>query len=224
MGIGPYVRRAFGPFEKPLTDAYRTMLVDLDALAERLSVTAPARRILEVGCGEGLFTQRLAERYPDAEVFGIDITPRVGRLFSGDAGRVHFLDQAIADFSRTHAQAFDLVVVCDVLHHVPWELHGSFLAAIKPTIRPGGCLAVKDWEPWPSFSHLLCYLSCRYITGDRVRYPTAADLHALLNERFPEAAVLDEFRLRPSKHNLAVVLQTPGDDRRQHGHGRQPAF
>jgi hypothetical protein len=74
------------------------------------------------------------------------------------------------------------------------------------------------------FSHLLCYLSCRYITGDRVRYPTAADLHALLNERFPEAAVLDEFRLRPSKHNLAVVLQTPGDDRRQHGHGRQPAF
>lgn len=209
MGIGPYVRRAFGPFEKPLTDAYRTMLVDLDALAEKLKAALPARRILEVGCGEGLFTERLAARYPDAEVCGIDITPRVGRLFSGDVSRVTFRHEAIADFARAREQAFDLVVVCDVLHHVPWEEHRSFLAAIKPTLRPGGCLVVKDWEPWPSFSHLLCYFSCRYITGDRVRYPTAADLHALLNEGFSEGMVVDEFRLPPSKHNLAVVLQTP---------------
>lgn len=184
------------------------MLVDLDALAEKLRAAMPARRILEVGCGEGLLTERLAAQYPHAEVFGIDITPRVGRLFSGDSSRVTFRHEAITGFARTHRRAFDLVVICDVLHHVPWSEHRTFLEAIKLTIEPGGCLVVKDWEPWPSFSHMLCYFSCRYITGDRVRYPTAADLHALLGECFAEGTVVDEFRLPPSKHNLGLVLQT----------------
>ena len=44
------------------------------------------RRILEVGCGEGAVSERLAALYPNAEITAIDITPNVGRLYAGRLG------------------------------------------------------------------------------------------------------------------------------------------
>ena len=36
------------------------------------------RRILDLGCGTGIVTMQLAERFPDAEVIGIDLSRGAG--------------------------------------------------------------------------------------------------------------------------------------------------
>jgi len=46
-----------------------------DRLLAELALLSPPRRILDVGCGTGVLSRALAERFPSAEVWGIDIAP-----------------------------------------------------------------------------------------------------------------------------------------------------
>src|ERR1700737_3902722 len=66
MRPGPLIRRSFGPYERVITEAYRRVFTKLDDFIGLVLVWVPqARRILEVGCGEGAITERLVEAYPD---------------------------------------------------------------------------------------------------------------------------------------------------------------
>ena len=77
--------------------------------------------------------------YPSARVTGIDITPRAGRLCRRDPHRVRFATATAAEFAAAHPGRFDLVLVCDVLHHIPWDAHTEFLRAAGRLLRPVGC-------------------------------------------------------------------------------------
>jgi 2-polyprenyl-6-hydroxyphenyl methylase/3-demethylubiquinone-9 3-methyltransferase len=71
----------------------------------------------------------------------------VGRLFRGDRDRVLFLRKSVQDTARDEPASFELVIVCDVLHHVALLEREQFLAAIDHAMAPGGSLAFKDWAP-----------------------------------------------------------------------------
>ena len=75
------------------------------------------------------------------------------------------MQQTVQDFATEHPASFDLVVICDVLHHLAWERHAEFLATSVRTLRPGGGLVLKDWEKTSSLVYLLAYLSDRYLTA-----------------------------------------------------------
>ena len=50
MCPGPLLKRLFGPYEHELTEAYRTIFVNLDDFADRPRVWVPQTcRILEMG-------------------------------------------------------------------------------------------------------------------------------------------------------------------------------
>lgn len=72
--------------------------------------------VVEVGAGEGVVTQRLAARFPDARVIGLDLPEAEfaphwaeldGPMLFGDATRLPFDDRSV-----------DLVVGLEVLEHV----------------------------------------------------------------------------------------------------------
>lgn len=209
MAVGPRIRAQFGRWEVPVTNLYRACFFDLDSLVRRVRAWAPASRILEIGCGEGALTDRLSTAYPDAHITGIDVTPRVGRLYQGDRARVTFLEATIQDFARSHESAFDLVVLCDVLHHVPWEMHRELLAAAKKTLKAGGRLVLKEWEKGRNPIHVLAYLSDRYLTGDRVRFGTADYFRPLVHEIVGAESIEQEFRVLPWRNNLVFFARLP---------------
>jgi 2-polyprenyl-6-hydroxyphenyl methylase/3-demethylubiquinone-9 3-methyltransferase len=208
MGIGPVIRGLFGPYERRISDVYRSLYLDIGALAERLHQWIPvAKKILEVGCGEGAVTERLHSTYPDAHITGIDVTPRVGRLYRGSMDRVRFIQCTVQDIAAAEPGQYDLVALCDVLHHVPIALRQGLLDAIRTTLAPRGIFIFKDWEPSLRPIHWLCYASDRWLTGDRVSYMTRTEMRDRLARSFGERAVAAEARVAPWRNNLVILVR-----------------
>jgi ubiquinone/menaquinone biosynthesis C-methylase UbiE len=210
MALGPTIRRLFGPFERDIANVYRDIFIDLSDWVEAIGLWAPhPDRILEVGCGEGAMTDRLCARYPDAEITAIDVTPRLGRLFRGDRRRVEFIQARAEEIAETRPSAFDLVILSDVLHHVPAPARDSLLEAIRRSMAPSGVFAFKEWVRDNTLIHWACEASDRYLTGDSVSYLSASEVERLLGSHFGDGALVHERRIRPWTNNMAIRVQLP---------------
>lgn len=212
MGIGAAVRRAAGPLEPFLSDAYRAFFFDVDGFASRLGeldAHGPIREVVEVGAGEGALVSRLVLRLPKAHLIGIDTTARVGRQFSGHWSRVEFLQVTAQVLASQRPKAADLVVLCDVLHHVqPRDLR-DVLASAAALLKPGGRLVVKEWLRQPSPVYWLGWASDRFITGDRVTYRGRESWLQVISDAAPQLELVQEWRLAPWSCNHAFVMQAP---------------
>jgi len=208
MPPGPLIRRLFGPYERGIAESYRRIFVDLDKLAALMSAWVPqAQKILEVGCGEGAMTERIARIYPTAAVTAIDISPNVGRLFRGATSSVTFSQQTVEDVACREPASFDLVVLADVIHHVPADARGSLLCAIDQALAPNGSLIFKDWVVSTSPIHWLCAMSERYVTGDDVSYCTMGDIDALLTDIFGPGTIRKTNMIPPWRNNVVVLVR-----------------
>lgn len=208
MPIGPVIRRAFGPLEPWVTAAYRAIYVDLDDYVEAVHAWVPqAREILEVGCGEGAVTERLVAAYPKARITAIDITPRLGRLYRDPSDRVRFRQCTVQETAAQQSGNFDLVMIADVMHHVPDGLRKDLLDASRACLAVGGSLIFKEWERTRTPIHWMCHASDRWLTGDRVSYLSRDEGRALLAQTFDEAALVDEHRVAPWRNNLMTLVR-----------------
>jgi 2-polyprenyl-3-methyl-5-hydroxy-6-metoxy-1,4-benzoquinol methylase len=208
MKMGPFIRGMFGRYEPQISEAYRSIYINIDAFVALVRQWKPnAKRILEVGCGEGAVTQRLNAAYPDAKITAIDITPRVGRLYRGSPDGVRFIKCAVQEIAAAESRQYDLVVLSDVLHHVPLELRQGLLDAIRTTLAPQGTLVFKDWQRNFAPIHWLCYASDRWLTGDRISYMTREEMRERLARSFGEGALIAEARVGPWWNNLATLVR-----------------
>jgi len=208
MSLGPFVRGLFGPHERRVAEAYRSIFIDIDAFVALVHRWAPAAaRILEVGCGEGAVTTRLAKAYPAAQITAIDITPRVGRLYEGRRDSVEFKCAAVQTIAASSPAGFDLVILSDVLHHVPSDLRQGLIDSIRTALAPGGSFVFKDWERNFTPIHWLGYAADRWVTGDRISYLSRGQILARLAASFGQASLAAEERVGPWRNNLAVLVR-----------------
>lgn len=208
MKPGPFIRRLFGPYERQISDAYRSIYIDMDALVALVRRWIPdAVRILEVGCGEGAMTSRLANAYPNARITAIDVTPRAGRLYQGRRDRVEFLHSDVQTVAMAEPAAFDLVILSDVLHHVPTDLRQSLLESIKAALAPGGSFVFKDWERNLAPIHWCSYAADRWMTGDRISYLSREQMRNCLTTTFGHSSLVAEERVRPWCNNIATLVR-----------------
>jgi 2-polyprenyl-6-hydroxyphenyl methylase/3-demethylubiquinone-9 3-methyltransferase len=210
MSIGATVRRMFGRHERLVADLWRSAFIDLDDFFDRVRAWVPApRRILEIGCGEGAGTERLAAIYPAASILAIDIAANLGRLYRGRTNKVTFRQIPISDVAKTDEGAFDLVVMCDVLHHIPVDMRSEIITAARTLLAPGGSFVCKDWARTPTPIHWLGYAADRWLTGDRISYPTRSEAEALFSRIFGASAVHGRATISPWRNNFALLLR-PG--------------
>jgi SAM-dependent methyltransferase len=114
-------------------DRYDSFLVSL--------VPNDARSVLEVGCGLGRLTLKLA--IANREITGVDLSPEMiarARKDGRGAEQVRFL---CADFLQRDftAQQFDCVISAATLHHMPENLAVPRMIEL---LRPGGRLVIHD--------------------------------------------------------------------------------
>ena len=209
MSIGGAIRRLFGPYERQISERYRSIYLDVDAYVSSLRAWVPdPRRVLEVGCGEGAVSERLAALYPNAEIAAIDVTPNVGRLYAGPPDRVRFAEMTVEAFAAREQGKFDLIVLADVIHHVPpGAARQSILETIKRLLAADGHLAFKEWERTGTPIHWLGYLSDRWITGDRISYLSGEEIRAHLRDTFGSGSIRAEARVPPWRNNISLLVR-----------------
>jgi SAM-dependent methyltransferase len=118
-------------------------------LAARAPVPEDGRlkRILEVGCSDGRTTMALKERFPDAEVWGIDVGgPMVRYAHHRAAGMgldVHFA-QRLAEDTKFPDGHFDLVVTNLIFHEASAAATRKIVPEIYRIMRKGAVWHLTD--------------------------------------------------------------------------------
>jgi SAM-dependent methyltransferase len=117
-------------------------------------------RILEVGCTIGRITIALKERFPDAEVWGIDAggpMVRYAHMRAVDLGVDVNFAQRLAEDTKFEDGYFDIVMSYILHHEMPAEISKQTVKEIHRILRPGGVYFPIDFytgenKPSPSAS------------------------------------------------------------------------
>ena len=108
-----------------------------DDLAALIRVR-PGLTALDLGCGTGELTRRLAERLPESRVTGMDSSPEMLEKACTQARQgLEFIPGRVEDV----AGSWDLVFSHAVLHWV--DDHATLIPRLVSFVRPGGQLAVQ---------------------------------------------------------------------------------
>jgi len=137
------------------------------------------KRALDVGCGKGRFARIFKERYPEAEIWGLDISeemlkhaPEGVRTRAGSMTALPFedgwFDAAYATESLEHAVEIDVAVgeICRVVKA------GGRIAIIDKNAEHFGKLKTPEWERWFDRRQLerLLERSCREVRSQFISY------------------------------------------------------
>lgn len=108
------------------------------------------RRIVDLGCGFGKSTWPLKQMYPEAEVIGIDLAAPCLRLAHAKTEalglEVHYRQADVTRETGIEAGSCDLVTATMLVHEMPQPALQGFFAEAARLLRPGGRLAVLDFQ------------------------------------------------------------------------------
>ena len=116
------------------------------------------KRILDLGCATGRLTFAMKERFPQAEVWGIDVggpMVRYAHMRAVDLGLECHFAQRLAEDNKFPDNHFDLVVSYIMFHEMPQEVTQQVIRETYRVLRPGGAFFPVDFktgkqEPKPS--------------------------------------------------------------------------
>jgi cyclopropane fatty-acyl-phospholipid synthase-like methyltransferase len=147
----------------------------------------PTHSVLEIGCGVGTVTQLLAaEVRHGGSVLGVDLSPKSieaarERLAAFPHARVETGDAIEMDVGGP----FDVVVLPDVIEHIPLELHSRLFARVASWLVPDGFALLH----YPNPHHLDWYHKHDPQALQFIDQPIHANV--LLSNAYPHGLYLD---------------------------------
>jgi 2-polyprenyl-3-methyl-5-hydroxy-6-metoxy-1,4-benzoquinol methylase len=127
-------------------------------------------RILDVGCGFGLFAAYFGQTQPRRSIVGVDPNERRIGLARRVAERLGLQRHSfvVGDVRDAPIDGpFDAAYVLDVMHHLPAEDQVRVLERLRDLLVPGGMLLVKDITTEPRFGLLFTEALDRLMVGWR---------------------------------------------------------
>ena len=132
------------------------------ALIGRIKMVAGDRpiKVLDVGCGTGVFAERIRRAIPSARVWGVDLVSDM--LIQGaERWQRHEADvqpvQGDSERLPFAEGAFDFVTCANSFHHYPHQ--DRAVAEMHRVLKPGGRLMIVDGyrdAPWGWFIYDVC--------------------------------------------------------------------
>ena len=122
---------------------------EVEQVVESLNAFRPAGEVLELACGTGLWTVRLAEAA--THLTAVDASQEVLALNRDrvKTNRVKYIQANLFDWEPP-AQAFDVVFFSFWLSHVPPDRFESFWQKVRRALRPSGRFFFIDSQREPT--------------------------------------------------------------------------
>ena len=131
---GIRLKQSWRPYLAPLTGA--------------LQAVPPGARIMDIGCGGGLFLLVLAACDRIATGFGFDLSRddiKAAQQATQNSGLDAVLRFEVRDAAAGIPEgAWPVVSLIDVLHHVPNRQQRSLICSIAQHVSPGGRLIIRE--------------------------------------------------------------------------------
>lgn len=111
------------------------------------SVAVHPQKILDLGCGTGSMTLKLKQAFPQAEVFGLDLSPYMLVMADYKAQQTGLEIRWLhgkAEKTQFRDEEFDLVTACLLFHETPPTITTDILAEAFRILKPGGQFLMLD--------------------------------------------------------------------------------
>jgi trans-aconitate 2-methyltransferase len=112
-----------------------------------------AKRIIDLGCGPGNSTAELAERWPDAEISGLDNSAAMIEVARREQPHRRWIFDDISSWTANEKERFDIVFSNAALQWVPD--HASLFPRLMERVAPGGALAIQIPADFNALPHRL---------------------------------------------------------------------
>lgn len=150
-------------------------------LAGRVELNGECRKALDIGCGPGNSTRMVKQRFPQAQVLGIDQSPEMIQAARIENPELAFrVFDVTRDFTPLGAD-YDLVFSNACLQWVPE--HEALLPRLMELLRPGGVLAVQLPNNFEEPVHRIIE-SVAAKEEWRVRFPARRVFYQLASEQY----------------------------------------
>jgi 2-polyprenyl-3-methyl-5-hydroxy-6-metoxy-1,4-benzoquinol methylase len=94
--------------------------------------------LVDVGCGDGRFLREVADRYPEADLLGVDYFQRAVNMANAMNPELEYRCRDITEESpRRH---YDVATMVEVLEHIPPDDVDEFVGAVAERVRPEGVI------------------------------------------------------------------------------------
>jgi 2-polyprenyl-3-methyl-5-hydroxy-6-metoxy-1,4-benzoquinol methylase len=159
--------RALPPFERAYS-LVRFSILRPKLLSVMDLLLTDEGRILDVGCGFGLFAAYFGQTHPRRRIVGVDPDGRRIGIARDVAGRLGLREHAfvVGDVRDAAIEgSFDAAYVLDVMHHLPREDQRRVLERLRGLLVTGGMLIVKDITTEPRSGLLFTEALDRLMVG-----------------------------------------------------------
>lgn len=105
--------------------------------------------VLEIGCGIGTLSSFVCSKLKNGKLTGVDISPETieqNKIRYKHLNNVHFIVSDMTDFSID--EKYDIIILPDVLEHIPIEAHDNIFKTIKGLIKPDGFIFINIPNPY----------------------------------------------------------------------------
>ncbi len=105
--------------------------------------------VLEIGCGIGTLSLFICSKLKKGKLTGVDIsreTIEQNKTRYKHLNNVEFIVSDMTDFSID--EKYDIIILPDVLEHIPIEAHDNIFKTIKNLIKPDGFIFINIPNPY----------------------------------------------------------------------------
>ncbi len=165
-------------------------------------------RIIDLGCGVGCTDIYLALKEKELRILGIELDAGRVRVARKASERIENLRFETGDITRQEVlPACDVILLVDVLHHIPRKAHYPLIDKCYASLPKGGMLIVKDIDTRPRWKFWYNYLQDKVMTlNGRLNFITPMDMVGLLARAgfMVETHKLKTWDLNPIPHRIYI--------------------
>lgn len=202
-----------GPFLARLRQLLRESVCPLEKLVEAIPGN-PSMSALDIGCGGGLMLALLGLHDKIGYGLGFDSSPSAIALAQLMRKNIHLKKSNLKlNFTCLSAHSewpegeYNLVLLMDVLHHIPPEIQKNVFHKALSKVSQGGFMVYKDMATYPRWKMMANQIHDLIFAGQWISHIPLSDVMAWASEKDFRILTQKTYSKLWYQHDLIIFTQ-----------------